>query len=226
MCFVENLKRIQMGNKEVHIKKNRAIALGDSIEIMKLMDDNSVDLIFADEPYNIGKNFGNNIDSWESTEQYIEWNKTWIDEAMRLLKNTGTMYLMTATQYMPYIDVYMQENYHVLSRIVWAYDSSGVQSKKMFGSLYEPILMVTKSKKSKYTFNSDDIMIEAKTGAKRKLIDYRKTPPQPYNTKKVPGNVWEMSRVRFRMNEYEKHPTQKPSNSKYLSLLLVKSCFL
>lgn len=53
-------------------------------------------------------------------------------------------------------------------------------------------------------------MIEAKTGAKRKLIDYRKNPPQPYNTKKVPGNVWDFSRVRFKMNEYENHPTQKP----------------
>ena len=45
---------------------------------------------------------------------------------------------------------------------------------------------------------------------KRKLIDYRKNPPQPYNTKKVPGNVWNIPRVRFRMDEYENHPTQKP----------------
>ena len=42
------------------------------------------------------------------------------------------------------------------------------------------------------------------------MIDYRKTPPQPYNTKKVPGNVWNFNRVRFLMDEYENHPTQKP----------------
>ena len=53
-------------------------------------------------------------------------------------------------------------------------------------------------------------MVEAKTGAKRKLIDYRKDPPEPYNTKKVPGNVWYFARVRYRMSEYEKHPSQKP----------------
>ena len=53
-------------------------------------------------------------------------------------------------------------------------------------------------------------MVEAKTGAKRQFIDYRKDPPQPYNTNKVPGNVWEFSRVRFKMDEYENHPTQKP----------------
>ena len=186
------------------------IILGDSLEVMKNMKNNSVDLIFADEPYNIGKDFGNNIDKWASSEEYIMWNKIWICEAMRLLKDNGTIYLMTSTQFMPYIDIFVQENYHVLSRIIWSYDSSGVQSKKMYGSLYEPILMFTKKKSSKITFNSSDILVEAKTGAKRGLIDYRKNPPAPYSTTKVPGNVWDFSRVRFRMDEYENHPTQKP----------------
>ena len=53
-------------------------------------------------------------------------------------------------------------------------------------------------------------MVEAKTGSIRKLIDYRKTPPQQYNTRRIMGNVWEIPRVRFRMKEYETHPTQKP----------------
>ncbi|EAF1795990.1 adenine-specific DNA-methyltransferase [Listeria monocytogenes] len=189
---------------------NSIVLLGDSIELMKSMSTNSIDLIFADEPYNIGKDFGNNQDAWESKDDYISWNKLWISEAMRILKENGTMYLMTSTQFMPYIDIFFQENYHVLSRIIWSYDSSGVQSKKMYGSLYEPILMVTKTEKSKITFNSQDILIEAKTGAKRGLIDYRKDPPVPYNATKVPGNVWEFPRVRFKMDEYEDHPTQKP----------------
>ena len=199
-------------NKKFEYSKNNnhIVVLGDSIEIMKNMNKSTVDLIFADEPYNIGKDFGNNKDTWKSTKEYIEWNKTWIKEAMRILKDNGTMYLMTSTQYMPYIDIFIQENYHIVSRIIWNYDSSGVQSKKYFGSLYEPILMITKSKKAKYTFNHEDIMVEAKTGAKRKLIDYRATPPRPYNTKKVPGNVWNFNRVRYKMKEYENHPTQKP----------------
>lgn len=72
--------------------------------------------------------------------------------------------------------------------------------------------MANKSSKAKYIFNSQDILVEAKTGAKRGLIDYRKNPPQPYNTKKVPGNVWEFPRVRFKMEEYENHPSQKPES--------------
>lgn len=54
--------------------------------------------------------------------------------------------------------------------------------------MYEPILFCVKDKNN-YTFNSNDILVEAKTGAKRNLIDYRKNPPQPYSNEKVPGNV-------------------------------------
>lgn len=194
---------------ERHSHNSMAIC-GDCIDTLKKIKDGSVDLIFADAPYNIGKDFGNNHDKWESTDAYVEWCKMWIDECMRVLKNDGTMYLMTATQHMPYIDVYVSNRYNVLCRIVWTYDSSGVQSKKIYGSLYEPILMINKNKNAPYTFNHKDILIEAKTGATRKLIDYRKDPPQPYNTEKVPGNVWDFSRVRFKMDEYENHPTQKP----------------
>ena len=195
--------------EQIHNKNSMAI-LGDSIEVLKDIKDKSINLIFADAPYNIGKNFGNNSDKWDTVDSYISWFKDWIDECMRVLVDDGTMYFMTATQHMPFLDIYATEKYNVLCRIVWTYDSSGVQSKKMYGSLYEPILMINKSPKSKYVFNYEDIMVEAKTGSKRKLIDYRKNPPQPYNTEKVPGNVWDFSRVRFKMEEYENHPTQKP----------------
>lgn len=194
---------------EVH-NDNSMVINGDCLDILQSMKSKTINLIFADAPYNIGKDFGNNTDKWDSVASYIQWCKKWIDECLRVLTDDGTMYIMTATQHMPYLDVYISEHYNVLCRIVWAYDSSGVQSKKIYGSLYEPILMINKSPKAPYVFNYQDILVEAKTGAQRKLIDYRKDPPQPYNSEKVPGNVWYFSRVRFRMDEYENHPTQKP----------------
>jgi site-specific DNA-methyltransferase (adenine-specific) len=75
--------------------------------------------------------------------------------------------------------------------------------------MYEPIIFCVKDKNN-YIFNANEILVEAKTGSKRKLIDYRKTIPTIYSTEKVPGNVWEFARVRYRMDEYENHPTQKP----------------
>lgn len=190
--------------------QNGVVYQGDCIEVLETTSKKSIDLIFADAPYNIGKDFGNKSDKWVNSKDYIDWCKKWIDACFEVLKDDGTFYLMTSTQYMPYLDIYVSENYNVVSRIVWAYDSSGVQAKKKFGSLYEPILMCTKSSKSDYIFNSENILVDAPTGSKRKLIDYRKNPPQPYNSQKVPGNVWEFNRVRFRMKEYVNHPTQKP----------------
>ena len=186
------------------------VIFSDCIEAMNCMQEKSVDLIFADPPYNLGKDFGNDSDFWKDRKKYLEWCYSWIDACFRILKDNGTFYLMNSTQNIPYISVYLQEHYFIVNDIVWTYDSSGVQSKKKYGSLYEPIIMTTKTETAKYTFNHQDILVEAKTGAKRGLIDYRKNPPQPYNTQKVPGNVWDFSRVRFKMEEYENHPSQKP----------------
>lgn len=199
----------ESNNIKVFGQAGQQIFLGDALEILATIPDESVDLIFVDPPYNIGKNFAGRKDKWKTDEDYLNWCYQWIDLCIRKLKPTGSFYVMTSTQFMPYFDIYLRDKVTILSRIVWSYDSSGVQAKNYFGSMYEPILYCVKDKNN-YTFNADDIMVEAKTGAKRKLIDYRKNPPQPYKTEKVPGNVWDFARVRYRMDEYENHPTQKP----------------
>lgn len=189
---------------------NTCIYWGEAIQVLsELIADHSVHLIFADPPYNIGKHFSRFVDKWESDEAYAQWCCQWLDLCIQKLKPSGTLYVMSSTQGIPYLDIYLRKHLHILSRIMWHYDSSGVQAKNHFGSLYEPILHCVKDRRN-YTFNADDILVEAKTGAKRKLIDYRKSTPKPYNSQKVPGNVWYFPRVRYRMPEYEKHPSQKP----------------
>lgn len=190
-------------------RKNATIFHGDCLDVLPDLSSSSVDLIFADPPYNIGKQFKNFNDSWSSIHEYTEWCYKWLEHCIRILKPTGSLYVMTSTQSMPYLDIWLRERINILSRIVWHYDSSGMQAKSYFGSLYEPILYCTRDDKN-YTFNADDIAVEARTGAVRNLIDYRKDIPTPYNTKKVPGNTWYIPRVRYRMPEYEEHPAQKP----------------
>jgi adenine-specific DNA-methyltransferase len=186
------------------------IIWGDALEVLSTeIQDNSIDLMFADPPYNIGKNFNGLVDKWKSDEDYLKWCYRWLDLCIRKLKSNGSFYVMTSTQNAPYFDIYLRKRMTVLSRIVWYYDSSGVQAKRYYGSLYEPILFCVKDKNN-YVFNSDAILVEAKTGSVRKLVDYRKPIPRVYNSKKVPGNVWKIPRVRYRMEEYENHPSQKP----------------
>jgi adenine-specific DNA-methyltransferase len=197
---------------EVHTRAGHEIIHGDAIEVLsRHVADASVDLIFADPPYNIGKIFNGTREKWSTDASYLDWCYTWLNLCVSKLKETGSLYVMTSTQFMPYFDLFLRDRLDILSRIVWHYDSSGVQAKSYFGSLYEPILHCVKDRSS-YTFNADDILVEAKTGATRKLIDYRKATPVVYNSKKVPGNAWYYPRVRYRMAEYEEHPTQKPES--------------
>ena len=180
----------------------------DCIEYMKSLPDECIDLIIADVPYNIGKDYGNNSDK-QNKSDYIENLKNWIKEFNRILKSNGSLFIYTGKQYYPYYYLEIEKYMIIQNSIIWNYDSSGVQAKTKYGSLYEPIIWATKHNK-KYTFNKEFAMVEAKTGAQRKLIDYRKNPPQPYNTKKVDGDVWGYTRVRYKMPEYTNHPTQKP----------------
>lgn len=197
-------KKIQKLGNDKHL-----IIRGDALIALNLIEDKSIDLIFIDPPYNIGKNFNGYKDKWNTNEAYLEWSYKWLELCVKKLKPTGSLYVMTSTQFMPYFDIFLRDKLTILSRLVWYYDSSSVQAKKYYGSMYEPILFCVKDKNN-YIFNARDILVTAKTGAERKLIDYRKNPPQIYNSQKVPGNVWEFSRVRYRMDEYENHPTQKP----------------
>jgi site-specific DNA-methyltransferase (adenine-specific) len=144
-------------NKNNIIKEENessCVVLGDSLTILKEIKSNSIDLVFADPPYGIGKDFGETKDHFDSIEEYFAWCKIWIDECMRVLKPCGTMYFMSSTQNIPVLDRYVDRAYYVINRIVWTYDSSGVQSKSKFGSMYEPILMITHDEKNEYTFNS------------------------------------------------------------------------
>lgn len=179
------------------------------MSLLHEVPDGSCALIFADPPYNIGKRFKDFHDKWPSDRAYADWCEKWLAVCIDKLKPNGSLYVMSSTQGMPYLDIFLRDRMTVLSRICWHYDSSGVQARKYFGSLWEPIVHCVKDP-TNYVFNADDIKVEAKTGSQRKLIDYRKDVPTVYSSEKIPGNAWYFPRVRFRMAEFEDHPSQKP----------------
>lgn len=76
------------------------------------IDNNSVDLIFIDPPYNLKKQYADNIsDKWESQDSYLEWLFQWLEICLNKLKPYGSLYIMNTTQNMPYIDIYLQKNF-------------------------------------------------------------------------------------------------------------------
>ncbi len=74
----------------IYQNANGSLYQGNSFEWLKTIESESVDLIFADPPYNINKT---DWDKFESQEKYIEWSMQWIEQASRILTATGTLYI-------------------------------------------------------------------------------------------------------------------------------------
>ena len=95
---------------QIFEKDGHTIFNGDALEILSnQINDNSIDLIFVDPPYNIGKNFNGRKDKWETDKKYLDWSYFWIELLIKKLKPTGSLYIMTSTQFMPFYDIYLQD---------------------------------------------------------------------------------------------------------------------
>ncbi len=84
--------------------ESKKIIHGDALTELKKLPSESIDLIFADPPYNIGKDFDGMVESWDEAS-FLAWLYECIDECHRVLKKHGTMYIMNSTENMPYIDL-------------------------------------------------------------------------------------------------------------------------
>src|SRR6267378_2879128 len=66
---------------------------GDCLEVMAAIEAGSVDLIFADPPFNLGKKYSSKVNDDLGEQEYLTWSKRWIAEAIRLLKPGGSLFL-------------------------------------------------------------------------------------------------------------------------------------
>jgi site-specific DNA-methyltransferase (adenine-specific) len=74
------------------------ISVGDCIKTMAASDEASVNLVFADPPYNIGFKYDQYEDDRDDHD-YVQWTYQWIDGCVRLLKPTGSMYILIGDEY-------------------------------------------------------------------------------------------------------------------------------
>lgn len=65
----------------------------DCVEMMRTMPANTVDLAFADPPFNLGKKYTSKINDQKSEAEYLEWCQSWLDEMIRVLKPGGSLFL-------------------------------------------------------------------------------------------------------------------------------------
>lgn len=173
------------------------ILTGNAIEKMSYFSNNEFDLIIADPPYNLGKDYGNNHDL-KGFEEYLDFTRKWTMECKRVLKPTGTMYIFMGFRFISYLyDILDRENSLFFRNwIVWHY-TQGIGRTRGFSPRHDDILMFTRSEN--YTFNLDSIRVPQKYFRDRNNMRGAN-----------PGDVWEFSHVHYCNPNRQNHPTQKP----------------
>ena len=82
---------------------------GDCIKIMQTLDDNSVDLVFADPPFNLSKTYDEGIDDNLSTSTYLSWCYEWLSECIRILKPGGSLFVYNIPKWSTYYAEYLNK---------------------------------------------------------------------------------------------------------------------
>ncbi len=195
---------------------NGKLYQGDAIDWLYSIQSESVDLIFADPPYNIKKA---DWDNFENQEKYIQWSLKWIEQAARILKKNGTMYVCGFSEILADIKHPSLKFFESCRWLVWHYKNKANLGSD-WGRAHESLLHLRKTKTVK--LNIDDIRIPYGThtlkypshpqadtsqygnGGKRKDV----WTPHPKGAK--PKDVIDIPTTCNGMNESTPHPTQKP----------------
>jgi site-specific DNA-methyltransferase (adenine-specific) len=178
------------------IDYNRLIC-GDATQEMSKLPDACIDLLIADPPYNLGKDYGNNFDQ-KAWRDYETFSQNWLAEASRLLKPSGSIYIFMGVRFISKLFLMLEEEFKLNFNgwITWHY-TQGMGRKTGFSPRHEDILYFTKS--DQFTFNLDDVRVPQKYYRERNNMAGAN-----------PGDVWQFSHVHYCSAEREPHPTQKP----------------
>jgi site-specific DNA-methyltransferase (adenine-specific) len=185
---------------------------GDSIELLNNMPENSVDMIFADPPYNLsnggftvhaGRMVSVNKGEWDISRGFEDdyaFHYRWMEACKRVLKPEGTLWV-SGTYHSIYQCGHALQSlgYHILNDISWFKPNASPNlSCRFFTASHETIIWARKDKKAKHTFN----------------YELMKEGEWPEDKFKKPGlqmrSVWSMGTPRPDEKKHGKHPTQKP----------------
>lgn len=206
-------------NNEDMINKN---IIGDTFEVLENIEDNSIDLIIVDPPYNIRKDYHGNIFTEKNSKKYEEYTRLWIEKVKDKLKENGSMYICCDWKSSVVIASILPEYFIVRNRITWQREK-GRGSKNNWKNGMEDIWYMTKSEN--FTFNIDAVKQRKRVIApykeNGKAKDWVDTGEEKYRDTH-PSNFWNDITIPFwSMPENTAHPTQKPE--KLIAKLILAS---
>lgn len=182
---------------------------GDCIEGMKSLPNGCIDLIIADPPYNLNKDFG----VWKESEkkhEWLDWSKKWLNECKRVLRPGGNIFVYGIHHHLCWLQCHMYEiGLHYRRQIIWYYENGFSGYTKSLAAHYEPILWFSKG--NNYTYHPIREPYKSVDRLKHKITKNGKV-WRPHPEGRLAGDVWRFPVLAGRRFKDEKvnHPTQKP----------------
>jgi len=209
-----------------HDKQNKFnLYEGDIFDVIKKVKSNSIDMIFADPPYNLsnggfsvhaGKRVSVNKGDWDKSkgiDKDFEFHYNWIEACKRVLKPNGTIWI-SGTYHSIYACGFALQKlgYHILNDISWFKPNATPNlSCRFFTACHETILWARKDKAGKHTFNYQQL----KKGKLPSEDIFKNSDKQMRSVWSIAdvsedASVWCMGTPKSDEKKFGKHPTQKP----------------
>jgi DNA modification methylase len=185
------------------------IHVGDTVGFMRSLPDEAANLIIADPPYNIDKDFGVGT-VFTDNDTWLSWSRTWLTEARRILSPMGNLFVYAIHHNACYLQCLLYELGLVYRRqIVWFYENGWSKYKNGPACHYEPLLWFAKSPAS--TYHTIREPYKSAERLKHKITKNGKV-WTPHPEGRQAGDVWHIPTLAGRRFAKEKvdHPTQKP----------------
>lgn len=178
---------------------------GDAIEVLKQYPDESIDLVFADPPYNLDKKYSI-YDDEQTDKTYVEWCNDWLYEYARILKPTGSLFVLNLPRWSLYHADFLNQYLHFQNWIVW--DALSEPRGKIMPAHYA-MLFYTKSK-TDFTFNPSKVSpVDARYYCRRASC-IRKRKKEGKDDKVALNDIWwDIHRIKHRRDR-DHHPCQLP----------------
>ena len=125
----------------------------DVIKVLKRIPDNSLDMVYGDPDYNVGINYSgkNYTTKWN---KYIDWYVELARECMRVLKPSGSLFMMNYPKQNAYLRVrFLDDVSYDVQDYVWVYNTNVGHSPRRFTTAHRSILHATKSKNNSFYKN-------------------------------------------------------------------------
>jgi site-specific DNA-methyltransferase (adenine-specific) len=157
---------------------------GDCIDLMRQMEAGTVDLVFADPPFNIGYDYDHYHDR-QDADEYVAWGRAWIAEVYRVLKPGGTFWLSIGDDFAAELKVAAQHQvgFSTRSWVVWYY-TFGVNCTKKFSRSHVHLFHFVKDENN-FTFNAEDPHVRVPSARALVYADKRANPAG-----RLPDDTW------------------------------------